>query len=269
MLVTALLLITNKMFSQVGINNQDPKSTLDITAKTTDGTKPEGVIAPRLTGDQIKSGNSQYNMAQKGTLVYATSGISSGDATGKTSYITTEGYYYFDGIVWKSMSGISGAVAFNAKLGNGLGRQVNLVVAKNGFFTVSLPTVVKNIGGGIWDNNAYTIPFTGTYLIKSTVRLSDNYKDYGQPIVIQNPTRNLFQAVGINNVDTPEGIWSVTPDPNQFPAYAPNYHLRFTMLYNRIAFFNKGDKITLYIRSEDQPANISDASLDIVSISTN
>ncbi len=46
-----LLLFSHAANSQVGINNISPKATLDITAKTTDGTKPEGVIAPRLSGD--------------------------------------------------------------------------------------------------------------------------------------------------------------------------------------------------------------------------
>ncbi|WNI36449.1 hypothetical protein [Chryseobacterium sp. SG20098] len=70
---------------------------MDITPKTTDGSKPEGLLAPRLTGDQIKAGDAQYTTAQKGTIIYATAAVTSSST--KTANITAEGYYYFDGSV--------------------------------------------------------------------------------------------------------------------------------------------------------------------------
>lgn len=86
-------------YSQVGINIEAPKATLDVTAKTTDGTKPEGIIAPRLTGDQIKAADAQYDTPQIGTIVYATAAV--GTSTPKTVNITSPGYYYFDNtLVW-------------------------------------------------------------------------------------------------------------------------------------------------------------------------
>ncbi len=48
------LLSFNLFFSQVGINTPDPKASLDISAKTTDGSQPEGIIAPRLTEIRLK-----------------------------------------------------------------------------------------------------------------------------------------------------------------------------------------------------------------------
>ncbi|MEG0926715.1 tail fiber domain-containing protein [Chryseobacterium sp.] len=99
------MLVSGLAYSQVGINTQTPQATLDVTAKTTDGTKPEGLIAPRLTGDQIKSGDAQYNAAQKGTLVYATSAV--GTASTKTANITAEGYYSFNGTIWERFGGTS------------------------------------------------------------------------------------------------------------------------------------------------------------------
>lgn len=50
---------TAMVFSQVGINNTSPKATLDVSAKTNNGTRPEGFIAPRLTGDEIKAADNQ------------------------------------------------------------------------------------------------------------------------------------------------------------------------------------------------------------------
>ncbi|MDR6159059.1 hypothetical protein QF023_002575 [Chryseobacterium sp. SLBN-27] len=91
------------MYAQVGINNNNPQATLDITAKTTNGSRPEGLIAPRLTGDQIRAGDAQYGTAQKGAIIYATAAATS--VSSKTANITSEGYYYFDGTAWQKITG--------------------------------------------------------------------------------------------------------------------------------------------------------------------
>ncbi|WP_144282071.1 hypothetical protein [Chryseobacterium echinoideorum] len=103
------LLLSSAAYSQVGINNETPKATLDVTAKTTNGTKPEGIIAPRLTGDQIKSADTQYDTPQIGTIVYATAAV--GTSTPKTVNITSPGYYYFDNnLVWQKFGSGTAAV---------------------------------------------------------------------------------------------------------------------------------------------------------------
>ncbi|SHE58235.1 hypothetical protein [Chryseobacterium takakiae] len=114
-----LLAITLSIFSliafaQVGINNSMPKATLDITAKTTNGSKPEGLIVPRLSGDQIQAGDAQYSSDQKGLIIYATSATAS--PAGKTANITAEGYYFFDGSIWqKIINTASGDATATAK----------------------------------------------------------------------------------------------------------------------------------------------------------
>lgn len=87
--------------AQVGINTQTPRATLDITAKNTNGTSPEGVIAPRLTGTQLANADAQYTAALAGVIVYVTSAPAT--ATTKTAKVTAPGYYYFDGSVWSGM----------------------------------------------------------------------------------------------------------------------------------------------------------------------
>jgi hypothetical protein len=99
--LSIICFISNLYFSQVGINTQTPKATLDVIAKTTDGSKPEGLMAPRLTGDQIKAADSQYGTAQTGTIIYATAAVTV--ASTKTAAITTSGYYYFDGSLWQKI----------------------------------------------------------------------------------------------------------------------------------------------------------------------
>lgn len=91
------LLLSSAAYSQVGINNETPKATLDVSAKTP-STTAEGIIAPRLSGDDIKGKDGQYLADQKGAIVYATSAV--GTPSVKTANITAEGYYYFDGAIW-------------------------------------------------------------------------------------------------------------------------------------------------------------------------
>ncbi|WP_346985886.1 hypothetical protein [Chryseobacterium sp. POE27] len=101
-----IALVTSQFaFSQVGVNNTSPQATLDVTAKTTNGSKPEGFIAPRLTGDQIKSADTRYGTAQTGTIIYATSAVSSPVVGSKTEFITATGYYFYDGSKWQKLSG--------------------------------------------------------------------------------------------------------------------------------------------------------------------
>lgn len=98
-IIASCMLVTEILFAQVGINTPNPQATFDVVAKTTDGSQAEGIIAPRLTGDQIKTGDSRYTTAQRGALVYATSAV--GTVSAKTVNITKAGYYYFDGALWQ------------------------------------------------------------------------------------------------------------------------------------------------------------------------
>lgn len=99
----AAMLFSMTAFAQVGINNTSPKATLDITAKTTDGSKPEGLIIPQLSGSNIHTATAAgvYGTNQKGLIIYATSADSS--PTSATANITAAGYYYFDGGVWQKI----------------------------------------------------------------------------------------------------------------------------------------------------------------------
>ncbi|WP_265130338.1 hypothetical protein [Chryseobacterium oranimense] len=92
---------TQFLFSQVGINTSSPNATLDVVAKATNGSSPEGILTPRLTGNQIQSADNQYTTAQRGILIYATAPVTS--ASPKTVNITSEGYYYFDGNIWQKV----------------------------------------------------------------------------------------------------------------------------------------------------------------------
>lgn len=82
------------VFAQVGIDNSDPKATLDVTAQPSDLSKIDGIIAPRLTGNELKAKDNLYGALQNATFVFATS--ASVPSTPKTVEVTKPGYYYYD-----------------------------------------------------------------------------------------------------------------------------------------------------------------------------
>lgn len=83
-------------FSQVGIGTEIPQATLDIVGKPTETTALDGVIAPRITGEQLRAKN--YTSSQTGALVYVTAADTA--PAGQTEDVTAVGYYYFDGSKW-------------------------------------------------------------------------------------------------------------------------------------------------------------------------
>jgi uncharacterized coiled-coil protein SlyX len=93
-----------------GINTSNPQATLDVVRTTNLPGSPEGIIAPRLTGLEIKSKDADYGAAQTGAMIYATSiSPDTGTVGAKTQNIKAAGYYYFDGIRWQAFTGGGGA----------------------------------------------------------------------------------------------------------------------------------------------------------------
>ncbi|WP_415328198.1 hypothetical protein [Chryseobacterium sp. MMS23-Vi53] len=110
--VVVASVLSNFAFSQIGINTAYPIASLDVAAKKNDGTTAEGILPPRLTGDQLKAGDGTYTNMHAGTIVYATSGV--GSITAKTTNVTSAGLYYFDGVMWQKMMNGDAAI-LNAK----------------------------------------------------------------------------------------------------------------------------------------------------------
>lgn len=107
------LLISNFYLSQIGINTENPNTTLDVSVKKNgtniDNSKTYGLQAPRLTRDElvnVSGTTSKYGVDQKGAIIYITDATNTGDTEGSSSQrvnITTEGYYYFDGHSWQNL----------------------------------------------------------------------------------------------------------------------------------------------------------------------
>lgn len=115
----AFLSASSIAIAQVGINIESPNATFDVTGFPANPNKPDGFIAPRLTGVQLKAKN--YTTSQTGAIVYVT--VAETTPTGQTVDVVSPGYYYFDGVKWGSLSvdwrtvGNAGTVATSATLG--------------------------------------------------------------------------------------------------------------------------------------------------------
>lgn len=244
-----MFIFGNISSQNVGINTSSPVVTLDVVGSRADATKIDGMITPRISLAQLNAKVALYNTNHRGTILYIDNSI--GNTVTSTAQITTVGYYYFDGVLWKSLEPKAGTTIFTASLGSGAGGNTNFTVPASVFTTVTLPNVSRNVGGGIWStaNNTYQVPVSGIYIIKSTVRMVDG-----------STPRNVYQTVHTSNADIPDGVWQT----NALVGAG-----RFTMLYNRIAFFNKGDLLRLVFQSDGAAANISDASLNISLLSVN
>ncbi|QPQ52420.1 hypothetical protein H3Z85_02720 [Chryseobacterium indologenes] len=76
-LLTATMLVCLSALSQaqqgrVGINTTTPAATLDVVANTTDNTRPDALLVPRLTRAQLAAKDGAYVTAQNGALTFVT-----------------------------------------------------------------------------------------------------------------------------------------------------------------------------------------------------
>ncbi|VFA40251.1 tail fiber domain-containing protein [Chryseobacterium indologenes] len=96
--------MSSSMYSQagkIGINTVNPKATLDINAKTDGSSQAEGLLIPRLTGDQIQTMTSNIQPGTESLMIYATAAPAS--PTSKVSKITQPGYYFWNGNNWENV----------------------------------------------------------------------------------------------------------------------------------------------------------------------
>tara|TARA_R110000787_G_scaffold22588_2_gene65449 strand:+ start:20238 stop:21974 length:1737 start_codon:yes stop_codon:yes gene_type:complete len=85
--------------AQVGVGNTSPQATLDITGEPAVTTVLDGVIAPRITGDQLSA--KTYTATQTAAVIYVSA--AAGTPAGQTINVTRVGYYYFDGTAWVAL----------------------------------------------------------------------------------------------------------------------------------------------------------------------
>lgn len=99
------LMLSFLMKAQVGINTQSPAATLDVTHKSG---SPAGIIAPRVTADELINNDANYGANQNGAIVFVTD-LATGSPTVKTKDINMPGYYFFSSLENKWINIATGA----------------------------------------------------------------------------------------------------------------------------------------------------------------
>ncbi|WP_128331816.1 hypothetical protein [Apibacter sp. HY039] len=233
--ILSAILFSSFSYGQVGLNNQNPKATLDVSAIKSDGTTAEGIIAPRLSGDQIMAANSKYGIDQTGAIVYATSKISTADPTNKTTNITMAGYYFFNGSTWELLNpqttdsdatrflGGTVYVKFNSISGGTLTSTKVIGGASGVSYTVGGSTQLSSKGGiNSLIGNGYTIsnPSNGVFDIKLDTPMTEIYGISLNIVDAYGPTSGSVSAGQSPDPSTP-GIKLKTNDNCQV-AYISN-----------------------------------------------
>lgn len=127
-LSAAFLALNFASMAQVGVGTDDPKATLDVVADAATATAIDGIIPPRLTGDQLRA-KTNYGSDQEGVMVYVTAADTAPE--GKTINVTEKGFYYFDSVksTWMAMvargAGDGNNTAGNAGIGTAYGEVVS------------------------------------------------------------------------------------------------------------------------------------------------
>lgn len=87
-----LIFTVLSVHGQVGINTTTPQATLQVEGKPSVSSELDGIIPPRLTGNQLQA--KTYTSAQNGALVFVTTAATS--LSGQTINVSSAGLYFFN-----------------------------------------------------------------------------------------------------------------------------------------------------------------------------
>jgi len=169
-------------------SNTVPNATLDVTGQPATAAVMDGIIAPRITGDQLHA--KTYAAAQNGCIVYVTAAASTANQTGQTINVSQPGYYYFDGanLVWVRLLTMGDIKTYkiptNVFSAEKLASDATAVCTVNGlnmmvFDKVNL-AATQPAGYGWTGNNTYKVYYPGVYVITAGVGVApvDKAKSY-------------------------------------------------------------------------------------------
>lgn len=195
-LLTATMLVAFTALSKaqqgrVGINTSTPAATLDVVASTTDTSRPDALLVPRMSRAQLLAkdaayadGNATAASAQNGALVFVN--LVDGTATTKTANVTATGFYYYDGTngnnVWKPVGG-GGGTDTSIYLNDGTLAGPRIVNQANNNLTFNTGTAKAIVNGNFQMQGAVYATSVRTYA--GSTNVDWNATDY--LVVITNP----------------------------------------------------------------------------------
>jgi hypothetical protein len=97
MRISLILLFTVGTFAfaqNTGIGTKSPKATLEVKGTPGNTSAMDGIIPPRITGDQLRQ--KTYTTAQDGAIVYVTAAATGAYLSGQTENVKQVGVYFFD-----------------------------------------------------------------------------------------------------------------------------------------------------------------------------
>ncbi|WP_417430060.1 hypothetical protein [Halpernia sp.] len=112
LLYILFLFATLTLKAQVGINTETPETTLDVVGKPNDTNHYDGIIPPRITGNQLAA--KFYTSQKKGAIVFVIAPAS--NLVGQVINVLEAGLYYFDGNLWQTFSKVLEPIEYRITL---------------------------------------------------------------------------------------------------------------------------------------------------------
>lgn len=178
--VLPYFILSQFLSGQVGVNTQNPATTMDIVGNPASSTIPDGLLTPRLTGDQLKAKDTAYGTSQDGAIVYVTQPVQT--PTSKTINVTSPGHYYYDAsnAIWKAMiiqgsgnsgtSGTTGTGLYASR--DGAWSLVSLGISGTNWNKINLTSTDTKTGvASLLNAGVYTAPKPGIYEVNYEVQL--------------------------------------------------------------------------------------------------
>lgn len=198
-LILLIFILGYSINAQVGINTNDPKATLHIGPGVST-TIADGIIPPKLTGDELLARENRYGVDQDGALVFVTQGRTTAVNSVKTIGVTSKGLYFFD-----SQGGTTGlwvkvdaqqasapSTAYSARF-SGNGNVLSLALLSNGRTMLNLPQTSGN-GRTVYIPSS-NVDATGIYNVTESglYRITVKFRETGVAVNLTNATLDIFK----------------------------------------------------------------------------
>lgn len=186
----------------VGIGTSSPTVNLEIKGNPTEATSLDGVIPPKVTGNQLKA--KTYTASQDGAIVYVTAEATNSVDADQTTNVNMPRLYHFDGpsLKWIYLGSNSIMTNFRSNVSQALSTTLytdQLITFTSGNSTVNLATDFNDT------DDTFKIKHDGYYQISGFVGFNANQTSLE---ALQFVAVNL--KIKVNNIDA-TGIRSVFP----------------------------------------------------------